>query len=466
MSSCARRTAALSAACDASLRRGISGIASLDFHRPYGCSKGAADQYVLDYARTFGLPAAVFRMSCIYGPAPVRHRGSGLGGALPAFARSRASRSTSTATACRCATCCSSKIWSTRCCSRRRTYQHALRAGVQHRRRPRQHHQPARTAGADRRAARRDARGPTSRTGGRAINATTSRDTRKFTRGHRLGAARQRARTASSGSTNGCCRMPAGLAAPQLMAASGGVMRFALINPPWTLRRQHLLRLPRAAPAAGVRLLQGAARSARATRSMLVDAQLEGLDTRRGRASASPRSQPDFTVVTTAPSYLFWRCAPPELRVPQETVRRRSRRRRNVVVVGPHASTTPRATLAQTRRRRRGAWANAKRSCRDWPATGRQCHRSAYRGRRRSTCKASRTPRHGRAARARIGRARLIARHRHHHHRFDAPPDGPGAEMETSRGCPYHCTFCAKDNFRNKFRRRPLARDRSRNWMA
>ncbi|MDB5290952.1 MAG: sugar nucleotide epimerase [Phycisphaerales bacterium] len=48
-----------------------SGIAEdrpLDFHSPYGCSKGAADQYVLDYARTFGLPTAVFRMSCIYGP--------------------------------------------------------------------------------------------------------------------------------------------------------------------------------------------------------------------------------------------------------------------------------------------------------------------------------------------------------------------------------------------------------------
>ena len=40
----------------------------LDFHSPYGCSKGGADQYVLDYARTYQLPATVFRMSCIYGP--------------------------------------------------------------------------------------------------------------------------------------------------------------------------------------------------------------------------------------------------------------------------------------------------------------------------------------------------------------------------------------------------------------
>jgi len=48
--------------------RGISERRGLDFHSPYGCSKGCADQYVRDYARSFGLPAVVFRMSCIYGP--------------------------------------------------------------------------------------------------------------------------------------------------------------------------------------------------------------------------------------------------------------------------------------------------------------------------------------------------------------------------------------------------------------
>jgi len=47
---------------------GFSEERRLDFHSPYGCSKGTADQFVLDYARSYGLRTAVFRMSCIYGP--------------------------------------------------------------------------------------------------------------------------------------------------------------------------------------------------------------------------------------------------------------------------------------------------------------------------------------------------------------------------------------------------------------
>jgi CDP-paratose 2-epimerase len=49
-------------------KTGLDELRALDLHSPYGCSKGAADQYIIDYARTFGLPAVVFRMSCIYGP--------------------------------------------------------------------------------------------------------------------------------------------------------------------------------------------------------------------------------------------------------------------------------------------------------------------------------------------------------------------------------------------------------------
>ncbi|WP_204165420.1 NAD-dependent epimerase/dehydratase family protein [Methylobacterium sp. 17Sr1-1] len=50
------------------LAHGVGEDRPLDFHTPYGCSKGGADQYVLDYARSFGVPTCVLRMSCIYGP--------------------------------------------------------------------------------------------------------------------------------------------------------------------------------------------------------------------------------------------------------------------------------------------------------------------------------------------------------------------------------------------------------------
>ena len=52
----------------ADLEHGCAESQALDFHSPYGCSKGAGDQYVRDYARIYGLRSVVFRQSCIYGP--------------------------------------------------------------------------------------------------------------------------------------------------------------------------------------------------------------------------------------------------------------------------------------------------------------------------------------------------------------------------------------------------------------
>lgn len=49
------------------MKNGVNESIPLDFHSPYGCSKGAADQYVRDYNRIYRLPTVVFRMSCIYG---------------------------------------------------------------------------------------------------------------------------------------------------------------------------------------------------------------------------------------------------------------------------------------------------------------------------------------------------------------------------------------------------------------
>lgn len=53
---------------DVSLRGGVDETTPLSLHSPYGCSKGVADQYVLDYARVYGLRTVVLRMSCLYGP--------------------------------------------------------------------------------------------------------------------------------------------------------------------------------------------------------------------------------------------------------------------------------------------------------------------------------------------------------------------------------------------------------------
>ena len=52
----------------ASLKHGCPEAQPLDFHSPYGCSKGTGDQYVRDYARIYGLRSVVLRQSCIYGP--------------------------------------------------------------------------------------------------------------------------------------------------------------------------------------------------------------------------------------------------------------------------------------------------------------------------------------------------------------------------------------------------------------
>lgn len=49
-------------------RGGVDETTLLDFHSPYGCSKGAADQYVRDYSRLYGMKTVVLRQSCIYGP--------------------------------------------------------------------------------------------------------------------------------------------------------------------------------------------------------------------------------------------------------------------------------------------------------------------------------------------------------------------------------------------------------------
>ncbi|TGR74329.1 B12-binding domain-containing radical SAM protein, partial [Mesorhizobium sp. M1C.F.Ca.ET.193.01.1.1] len=77
---------------------------------------------------------------------------------------------------------------------------------------------------------------------------------------------------------------------------------------------------------------------------LMLDAQLQTLDN-AALAERVAAFAPDMTVVTTAPTYLFWRCAPPELRVPGEFLGHLAGRGGRTVAVGPHGSATPAPTL-------------------------------------------------------------------------------------------------------------------------
>ena len=230
-------------------------------------------------------------------------------------------------------------------------------------------------------------------------------------------------------------------------------MKFSLINPPWSFEGSIYFgcRAPHLPLEYGYSkaLLEREGHDVQ-----ILDGQFDGLTLEEIHKSLEA-FRPDFTVVTTAPSYLFWRCAPPELRVPMETARAIRGVAGTLVVVGPHASTTPRATLGKLE-----AEVAVLGECEeilprlagDWRSLSSIAWRSGSETRVEGSphaCDVARLP-------ALHWDPGTIARHSHHHHRFDTEPLGPGAEMEVSRGCPYHCTFCAKDNFRNDFRRRPL----------
>jgi anaerobic magnesium-protoporphyrin IX monomethyl ester cyclase len=164
--------------------------------------------------------------------------------------------------------------------------------------------------------------------------------------------------------------------------------------------------------------------------------------------------RPDMIVITTAPTYLFWRCAPPELRVPQELALTLRDLAPTLVAVGPHGSTTPKAAL--------------RKLAVDIVVMG-ECEQSLVRLASGDRNFAGLCFWEGGAIHVNGGPQavsfkdqpaltwpdEMVRRHHHHHHRFEAEPVGPGAEVEASRGCPYNCTFCAKENFRNLYRKRP-----------
>ena len=237
-------------------------------------------------------------------------------------------------------------------------------------------------------------------------------------------------------------------------------MRVALVNPPWDYRNS--IYFGCRAPHLPLELAYAAALLTRAGHQpLIVDAHLEGL----AAAAAAERVAafaPAMTVVATAPTYLFWRCAPPELRVPRAFLDALDGRGGRTVAVGPHGSATPRPTLTKL-----GCDIAVRGECEEIVArlaeagdlTGaRLAQVPAIAFRDGAEVVVTGPPHAGRFTDLPALRwpEAWIARHRHHHHRFDAEAVGPGAEVEASRGCPYTCSFCAKIDFRDKYRRRDL----------
>ena len=233
-------------------------------------------------------------------------------------------------------------------------------------------------------------------------------------------------------------------------------MRVALVNPPWSFegsiyfgcREPHLpLELGYAQA-----LLRAAGHQ-----TLLLDGHLFGQSAEQLCARIAHFGA-DMTVLTTAPTYLFWRCAPPELRVPASFLRTLAGRGGRTVAVGPHGSVTPLATL-----RKLGVDAVVRGECEevvaaladaaDWSRVPSVA--TIEDGRLRSNGVPSASPFVDLAALR--WPDEWIARHLHHHHRFDDARSGFGAEVEASRGCPYACSFCAKTDFRDQYRRRNLA---------
>ncbi|ESY09048.1 TIGR04295 family B12-binding domain-containing radical SAM protein [Mesorhizobium sp. M0615] len=230
-------------------------------------------------------------------------------------------------------------------------------------------------------------------------------------------------------------------------------MKIALVNPFWTYddsiyfgcRQPHLpLELGYSKS-----LLETAGHEV-----LMLDGQLQELD----NSDLSERVAdfgPAITVVSTAPTYLFWRCAPPELRVPADFLNRLAGRGGRTVAVGPHGSATPAPTL-----RKLGVDIVVRGECEeivaelarrdDWSAVP----STAY----LRDAKVVLTG--GVHASSFVDHPPLqwpsdwITAHSHHHHRFDDKQVGFGAEVEASRGCPYNCSFCAKIDFRDAYRRR------------
>lgn len=233
-------------------------------------------------------------------------------------------------------------------------------------------------------------------------------------------------------------------------------MRLALVNPRWDFTNSIYFGCPKAH--LPLELGYAAQRLEEAGHEvLLLDGQLDGLEN-EALADRVADAGAELTVVTTAPTYLFWRCAQPELRTPRAFLDALDGRGGRTVAVGPHGSVTPAATLKKL-----GVDLVVRGECEEVIARLADAGGEPFGIAGTAWRDGGDLEREGGPVAATFVDQKAlswpdawIARHAHHHHRFDARPDVPGAEVEASRGCPYSCSFCAKLDYRDKYRRREL----------
>jgi B12-binding domain/radical SAM domain protein of rhizo-twelve system len=234
-------------------------------------------------------------------------------------------------------------------------------------------------------------------------------------------------------------------------------MKYALVNPRWSFEGSTYFGCPE--PHFPLELLSARNMLVNAGHDVvLIDCFMDSVTLPELQSRLNAFGE-DFLVIPTAPSYLFWRCPQPELRVPRQWISMLDRKS-CVVLIGPHGSATPRAALEKTGANvvLRGEpdqtlpllastpWETVDGCC--WKDSGGAFHMGHGLGvtdmRALGTLDYSDYP---------------VELHKHKHHVF--PGNGGdhlrlGAEVEFARGCPYSCVFCNKTLFRNKFRERDL----------
>jgi anaerobic magnesium-protoporphyrin IX monomethyl ester cyclase len=226
-------------------------------------------------------------------------------------------------------------------------------------------------------------------------------------------------------------------------------MKFALVNPDWNFEGSIYFGCQE--PHYPLELLFAFDKIKEAGHEpILIDAQLEKLPLEDAKRRLQ-RFDPDYLVIPTAPSYLFWRCPPPELRIPQQWFSGLEGRAVKVAI-GPHASATPGPTLRKLNCdvafKGEPDDVIALLPTRPWAQIDGCCWRDE------SGIHIS--PTLAVTDMSKLGALKFdnydVESHKHRHHVFSG--SGHGAELEFARGCPWSCSFCNKTLFRNKFRER------------